>query len=80
MALASIKHAVSLGMAHAEGQYNVAVVKATNLDIVPPKEKHVRYLISWTNDYPTDENLISVFKSLASRLEEKVLSLPDFRA
>eukprot|EP00658_Telonema_sp_P-2_P012342 TRINITY_DN14704_c0_g1_i2.p1 TRINITY_DN14704_c0_g1~~TRINITY_DN14704_c0_g1_i2.p1 ORF type:complete len:494 (+),score=163.55 TRINITY_DN14704_c0_g1_i2:204-1685(+) len=71
MALASIKHAVSLGMAHAEGQFNVAVVKATNLEIVPPKEKHVRYLISWTNDYPTDENLISVFKSLAGRMEEK---------
>eukprot|EP00656_Telonema_subtile_P052312 TRINITY_DN725_c0_g1_i3.p1 TRINITY_DN725_c0_g1~~TRINITY_DN725_c0_g1_i3.p1 ORF type:complete len:535 (-),score=125.15 TRINITY_DN725_c0_g1_i3:142-1746(-) len=71
MALASIKHAVSLGMAHAEGQYNVAVIKATNLDIVPPKEKHVRYLISWTNDYPTEENLVAVFKSVAARLEEK---------
>ena len=63
---------MSLGMAHADGQYNVAMVKASNLDIVPPKEKHVRYLISWTNDYPAEDNLIAVFKSLCERLEEKV--------
>merc|ERR1712166_1211373 len=47
------------------------MVKASNLDIVPPKEKHVRYLISWTNDYPAEDNLIAVFKSLCERLEEK---------
>ena len=70
--LAAAKHAMSLGMAHADGQYNVAMVKASNLDIVPPKEKHVRYLISWTNDYPAEDNLIAVFKSLCERLEEKV--------
>merc|ERR1712195_302923 len=69
--LAAAKHAMSLGMAHADGQYNVAMVKASNLDIVPPKEKHVRYLISWTNDYPAEDNLIAVFKSLCERLEEK---------
>jgi hypothetical protein len=58
-----------------EGAYGVAMVKATNLDIVAPKEKHVRFLIQWTNEHcdpDKAEELPAVFRCLVARLEEKV--------
>ena len=54
----------------------VAVVKASNLDIVAPKEKHVRYLIQWTNENCGDEDLSAVFRCMSARLEETVSGSP----
>ena len=70
--MAGAKHLASLGAASMEGPYGVAMVKATNLDIVAPKEKHVRFLIQWTNENCSDDDLQGVFKSMSNRLEEKV--------
>ena len=70
--MAGVKHVANLGVASMEGAYGVAAVKATNLDIVAPKEKHVRYLIQWTNENCGDNDLSSVFRCLAQRLEEMV--------
>merc|ERR1719163_2092626 len=69
--MAGAKHVAALGVANMEGPYGVATVKATNLDIVAPKEKHVRFLIQWTNENCGDEDLISVFRCLATRLEQQ---------
>ena len=74
--MAGVKHIASLGVANMEGPYGVAMVKATNLDIVAPKEKHVRFLIQWTNENTSDDDLASVFKCLQTRLEEKVSEDP----
>jgi len=70
--MAGVKHVANLGVASMEGAYGVAVVKGTNLDIVAPKEKHVRYLIQWTNENCGDDDLSNVFRCLAQRLEEMV--------
>jgi len=72
--MAGAKHIASLGLANMEGAYGVAMVKATNLDIVAPKEKHVRFLIQWTNEHcdpDKAEELPAVFRCLVARLEEK---------
>lgn len=69
---AGMQHLASLGMAQMEGPNGVAMVKATNLDIVAPKEKHVRFLIQWTNENCSDEDLSTTFKQWSTRIEEKV--------
>lgn len=70
--MAGAKHIANLGLATMEGPNGVAMVKATNLDIVAPKEKHVRFLIQWTNENCSDEDLTAVFKQWGTRIEEKV--------
>jgi len=75
--LAGATHAINLGIANMEGTYGVAMVKATNLDIVAPKEKHVRYLIQWTNENCSDEDLTAVFRCFSQRLEEPVITPAD---
>ena len=72
---AGAKHLASLAAGSMEGAYGVAMVKATNLDIVAPKEKHVRFLIQWTNENCSDDDLTAVFRCLAARLEEKVITV-----
>ena len=66
------KQLVNLGMATTmEGPVGVAMVKATNLDVVAPKEKHVRFLIQFTNENLNNEETTSVFKALQTRVEER---------